>query len=68
MFGYLFGIIALIVFLISSAIKVLREYERATIFRLGRFTAVKGPGLIFLIPFIDRMLSPKTTCRLKLTL
>jgi len=36
-------------------IKVLREYERAVIFRLGRLIGVKGPGLIFLIPFIDRM-------------
>jgi len=36
-------------------IKILREYERGVIFRLGRFIAVKGPGLIILIPFIDRM-------------
>lgn len=36
-------------------IKVLREYERAVIFRLGRLIGVKGPGLILLIPFIDRM-------------
>jgi len=45
----------LAVMLISSAIKVLREYERAVIFRLGRYTGSKGPGLIFLIPIIDRM-------------
>jgi len=36
-------------------IKVLREYERGVIFRLGRLIGVKGPGLIILIPFIDRM-------------
>ncbi|MDP9284248.1 MAG: SPFH domain-containing protein, partial [Actinomycetota bacterium] len=39
-----------------SAIKVLREYERAIVFRLGRlFPAPKGPGLIWLIPIVDRM-------------
>jgi regulator of protease activity HflC (stomatin/prohibitin superfamily) len=36
-------------------IKILREYERGVIFRLGRFIGIKGPGLILLIPFIDRM-------------
>ena len=35
--------------------KILREYERAVVFRLGKFQAVKGPGLIVLIPFIDRI-------------
>lgn len=44
-----------IVILLASAIKVLREYERAVIFRLGRVIATKGPGLIILIPFIDKM-------------
>jgi regulator of protease activity HflC (stomatin/prohibitin superfamily) len=39
----------------ASAIRVLREYERGVIFRLGRLIAQKGPGLIFLIPVIDRM-------------
>jgi len=38
-----------------SAIRVLREYQRAVVFRLGRAIGVKGPGLIILIPFIDRM-------------
>ncbi len=46
-------VIALII--ISAAIRILREYERGLIFRLGRFAGVKGPGLIFLIPLIDRM-------------
>jgi regulator of protease activity HflC (stomatin/prohibitin superfamily) len=41
--------------LLATAIRVLREYERAVIFRLGRLIAVKGPGLIILIPLIDRM-------------
>ncbi|MFQ5636391.1 MAG: slipin family protein [bacterium] len=41
--------------LIASAIRVLREYERGVIFRLGRLVGAKGPGLIFLIPVVDRM-------------
>ncbi len=41
--------------LIASAVRVLREYERAVIFRLGRLAGVKGPGLVILIPLIDRM-------------
>lgn len=43
------------VFVIFSAIKILNEYERAVVFRLGRYIASKGPGLIILIPFIDKM-------------
>jgi regulator of protease activity HflC (stomatin/prohibitin superfamily) len=41
--------------LVISAIKILREYERGVVFTLGRFTGVKGPGLIILIPFIQQM-------------
>ncbi|NQT35344.1 slipin family protein [bacterium] len=41
--------------IILSAVKILKEYERAVIFRLGRLIGSKGPGLIILIPFIDRM-------------
>jgi regulator of protease activity HflC (stomatin/prohibitin superfamily) len=40
---------------LGSAVRVLREYERGVIFRLGRLIATKGPGLILLIPLIDRM-------------
>ncbi len=50
--------ISLIVFfilLLSSAIRVLKEYERGVIFRLGRLVGSKGPGIILLIPLIDRM-------------
>lgn len=49
-FGFLFFLIILF-----SMIKVLREYERGVIFRLGRYSQTKGPGLIILIPFIDKM-------------
>jgi len=48
-------IVILVVFLVSSSIRVLREYERGVIFRLGRLIAAKGPGIFFLIPIIDRM-------------
>src|SRR5688500_17406187 len=50
------GIAVVILFiLIASSVRVLREYERGVIFRLGRLIATKGPGLILLIPVIDRM-------------
>jgi regulator of protease activity HflC (stomatin/prohibitin superfamily) len=42
-------------FVISQAIKILREYERGVIFTLGRYTGVKGPGLIILIPIVQQM-------------
>src|SRR6476659_8812358 len=41
--------------MLAASIRILREYERGVIFRLGRLIAQKGPGLILLIPFIDRM-------------
>jgi len=44
-----------VVIVISNAIRILREYERGVVFRLGRLIAVKGPGLILLWPFIDKM-------------
>ena len=46
----IFGAVAL-----ASGVRILREYERGVIFRLGRLIAQKGPGLIFLIPIVDRM-------------
>jgi regulator of protease activity HflC (stomatin/prohibitin superfamily) len=56
MFSYsVLTLIVLAVLLLSSAIKVLREYERGVIFRLGRCIGAKGPGLIFLIPIVDKM-------------
>jgi regulator of protease activity HflC (stomatin/prohibitin superfamily) len=50
-----FVLVVLGVILIASAVKILREYERGVIFRLGRLVASKGPGIIFLIPIVDRM-------------
>lgn len=45
----------IILFVLAQAIKILREYERGVIFTLGRFTGVKGPGLILLIPVVQQM-------------
>ncbi|MDH5769578.1 MAG: slipin family protein [Nitrospirota bacterium] len=52
--GYLLVII-LIVYFLSSAIKILREYERGVVFRLGRIIPVKGPGLVIIWPIIDKL-------------
>ena len=49
------AIIVLIIFFLSAALRILNEYERGVIFRLGRVIAAKGPGLIILIPLIDKM-------------
>jgi regulator of protease activity HflC (stomatin/prohibitin superfamily) len=57
MLDYLtYGVLAVVVVLfLSSAIRILREYERGVVFTLGRFTGVKGPGLIILIPVVQQM-------------
>jgi len=47
--------IALVVMVVGSAVRVLLEYERGVVFRLGRFAGVKGPGLRFIIPVVDRL-------------
>ena len=49
------AIIILVAFFLASAIRILNEYERGVIFRLGRVIKAKGPGLIILIPVIDKM-------------
>lgn len=51
----LIAILVLAVFFLSAAIRVLNEYERGVIFRLGRVIKAKGPGLIILIPIVDKM-------------
>ncbi|HIQ02334.1 MAG TPA: slipin family protein [Anaerolineales bacterium] len=54
--GCVFGIVFLfLVVLASASIKIVQEYERGVIFRLGRLIGAKGPGLFFIIPFVDRM-------------
>jgi len=49
------AIVILVVFFLSAALRILNEYERGVIFRLGRVIKAKGPGLIILIPIIDKM-------------
>jgi regulator of protease activity HflC (stomatin/prohibitin superfamily) len=51
----LIPLLVVILFILSSAIKVLKEYERGVVFRLGRVIDTKGPGLIIIIPIIDRL-------------
>jgi regulator of protease activity HflC (stomatin/prohibitin superfamily) len=48
-------VVVLIVYFLSSAIKILREYERGVVFRLGRLIPVKGPGLVIIWPIIDKL-------------
>ena len=48
--------LAFIIVIIASAIRVLLEYERGVVFRLGRFAGVKGPGLKFIIPIVDKLI------------
>jgi len=52
----LFFLVIFIIILAASAIKILREYERGVIFRLGRLIGAKGPGIFFIIPGVDKMI------------
>ncbi|MGZ5113731.1 MAG: SPFH domain-containing protein, partial [Usitatibacter sp.] len=55
--GFSFGIgfVVIVVILAVLSVRVLREYQRGVVFQLGRFWAVKGPGLFFLIPVVQQM-------------
>lgn len=58
MFGDIFNwgiLIVVVVVILSSAIKIIPEYERAVLFRLGRLVSVRGPGLILIIPIVDQI-------------
>jgi regulator of protease activity HflC (stomatin/prohibitin superfamily) len=55
MFSPLFFIIILGVYILSNAIRILKEYERGVVFRLGRIIPVKGPGLVLIWPVIDKL-------------
>ena len=52
---FLIAFLILIVMLIFSALNVLNEYERAVVFSLGRFTGIKGPGMVLIFPVVQRM-------------
>ncbi|MDO9079170.1 MAG: hypothetical protein Q7U44_00100, partial [Desulfuromonadales bacterium] len=47
--------VVLIIMFIASAVRILPEYERGVLFRLGRMVGVRGPGLFFIIPGVDRL-------------
>lgn len=51
----MFIFISIVVFLLIISIRILNEFERGVIFRLGRFSSIKGPGFFLIIPFVDRM-------------
>ncbi len=53
-FGYLVAGIIVAISILSSAIKIVREYQRLVVFRLGRSIGKKGPGVVFLLPVVDR--------------
>jgi regulator of protease activity HflC (stomatin/prohibitin superfamily) len=53
---FYFPLILILLIFLMAAVKILREYERGVVFTLGRFTAVKGPGLILLVPFVQQMI------------
>ena len=54
-FVVLIAVVLFVIFLVGSAVRIVAEYERGVIFRLGRVQGAKGPGLFFLIPIMDRM-------------
>jgi len=55
MFGPVATVFILLVVFVISGVKILKEYERAVIFRLGRLVPSRGPGMIYVIPFVERM-------------
>src|SRR6476660_5976993 len=52
---FVLGIILVLLALFALSVRILREYERGVVFQLGRFWAVKGPGLILLVPVVQQM-------------
>lgn len=51
----IFAVAIFVIIILAAAIRIVNEYERGVIFRLGRFVGVRGPGFILLIPFVERM-------------
>ncbi|MDQ3043734.1 MAG: SPFH domain-containing protein, partial [Chloroflexota bacterium] len=49
-------VVLFVIIVLFSAVKVVQEYERGVVFRLGRLMGPRGPGLILLIPFVERMM------------
>jgi regulator of protease activity HflC (stomatin/prohibitin superfamily) len=57
LFAWLVVLIVIALILLPQMVRILREYERGVIFRLGKLLGTKGPGLILLIPIVDRMVT-----------
>ncbi|RYA23658.1 hypothetical protein CRU96_06640 [Malaciobacter halophilus] len=55
MFMSIIYIVFIVAVILAASIRILKEYERGVVFTLGRFTGIKGPGLIIIIPFIQKM-------------
>jgi len=55
-FGAIVTVLVISALLIISGIKILKEYERAVIFRLGRLVKARGPGITYVIPFVEKMM------------
>jgi len=53
--GVIFFLVVVGIIILFASVRVVTEYERGVIFRLGRLVGVKGPGLFFLVPIVDRM-------------
>ena len=53
--AFIVALIIIVIIVLIAGLKLIREYQRAVIFRLGRLSGVKGPGLFFVIPFIDQI-------------
>lgn len=53
--GLIFTFIVVVIFFLASGVKIIREYERAVVFRLGRLVGQRGPGLVIIIPIIEKM-------------
>src|SRR4051794_32148529 len=65
-FGMAIPLVLLGVGLLLSGLKILREYERAVIFRLGRLVSSRGPGVIYVIPFVERMVRNHKTIKCRI--
>ncbi len=53
-FSYVIALVFVVVYLLYAGIKIVREYQRLVVFRFGKFYATKGPGIVYLVPIIDR--------------
>jgi regulator of protease activity HflC (stomatin/prohibitin superfamily) len=54
--GYIIGLVIFLVIVLLAGIRIVREYERGVIFRLGRLVGAKGPGIFYVIPLVDKMI------------